>query len=424
MSDFWFRLLGISSYTLLIFLCGLPQIWGNISLYMYSYYFDNDYDNDFGLLNFALLIELFVFFLGFLCYQSFGHKIPIFLIITISVLALILFCFLSSIITNGFLFIFVYNGLIGFFMGFIQTIPFEKGTAFFKENRNKSRFRNFLLFFIGINPFFFNLLAPSFCNPDNEPAFVTDKTYMYFREEVSDNFPGFIRFIGIIYTIIGVFATIGVFLTRNYKENEEIHEILIEPRKSYMEEKVEKSLLKTIFSCDFMKLFCMAVFSSILVEYLIVYYKEIGFVNYNNDKYLSVLGAFAFLFFNIGRVFWKFISKIMNNIFLPLTIVIIIQSLIGFLFKFAATKEGLLFVISCLMLFIGGGQYSLYEKLVKCSFRDNKYRKILMVMVNFAFTVSLLIVIVTHYIFFENIGYNNLIIVMTLLGFLTFIFFL
>ena len=424
--DFWVKLAGAGSHALLGFLCGLPQCWGNLSLYMYSYFFDNDFDNDFGLMNFAMLIELVLVFVGFLVYQIANKRLSSFILTIISVGTMIICLFLSSITTNPYLFMFFFNGIMGFALGLIQSVPFTQGVEFFNAESNKTQYRNFLLICPGFNPFIFNFLAQAYCNPANEPAIITDKTYMYFHEDINQNFPGFIRLIAIIYTIVGFFIIMGLFITRKYRSKSiaSPREILIEGNQDFVIEKDQKSLLRTLFSREFLKLFCMAVFSSIWVEYFLIYYKEIAFVNTNNDKYLSALGACAFLCFNLGRVFWKLFSNIMKNLFLPLTVVIIVQSLVGFLFKFAAQKEGMLFIVMCLVLFIGGGQFSLYEKLVRVAFRESRFRKVMIATVHFAFTVSLLLALVAHFVFFENIGYNNLIIVMTLLGFLTFIFFL
>ena len=442
MSNLKHQLIGIFAYSMLTFLCGIPQIWGNISLYIYSYFFPNDFDNDFGLINIAIVIELFLFLFGLLLFQILSDKIPHLFIMIFSIILITFFIFISSYIRNVYLFIFVFNALKGLFLGFIQTLPYKMGPELFNKDINKSRFKDFNLFFAGVTPFLVNFISPTIFNPENIPAIITDKTYMYFSKDVSSNFQNFLQYLALIYLIIGVLVILGLILTRNYKNNanfsfidffqlyknnSKIQELLIQEHSNLdvSDERIKGlSFMKTVFSSSFLKIFFMAVFSSIFMEYFVIYYKEIGFSNYNNDEFLSFLGASCFLFFTTGKVFWKFLSNLLNNILLPLTIVIIIQSLIGFLFKFAAKSQGIFFFVTCLIFFIAGGQYVLYEKMVKRTFRESKYRHILTVFVNFAFVISMFIVVLIHYIFYVDIGFNNLIIVMTLLGFLSFIFFL
>ncbi len=434
MREILLQVIGIISSSLITFLCGLPQIWGNISLYIHSYYysnsnhFANEIYNGFGLLNFALGIELFFFLLGLLFFRFISDKIPHILLIAISITITTFTIFLTSFINNLLLFVFVFNCLKGFFIGVLQIFPYKMGPIFLKSEANRTKFKYFNLIFAGFNPFFINIMAQKICNPDNLPIDIANNISMKFPEDISKNFPNFFKNLTLIYLIVGVFIILGLILTRNYRindnSNHKLQEMSLEMPLIQKEsiQQARRTFLKTLFSKEFLKIFFMAVFSSIFIEYFVVYYKEIGFVNYNNDNFLSILGAFCFLFFTIGKVFWKFLSNILNNVRFPLTIIIIIQSLIGFLFKFAANFEGVFFLITCLIFFISGGQYILYEKMVRNTFRDSKHRNILMIFVNFAFTMSLFIIVLIHYIFFENIGFNNLIIVMTLLGFLSFIF--
>lgn len=416
------QIIGLISYSLISFLCGLPHSWGNISLYMFSYFFEKDFDNDFGLLNFAILLELFLFLLGFLFFQFILNRVSTELLASFSILITILALFASSYIKNQFLFIFTFNCLPGFFLGLLQSLPFEKGSIFLDDDKNIFWFKAINILLSGFNPFCLNLLTQTVVNPRNLPCIISIKTYMYYPQEVSENFPKFLLIIAVIYLIIGAIVIIGLINTRNYqKYKKNMKEILLDNLDSELN---NEKLMTIVFSKEYMKIFFMAVFSTIFIAYFMVFYKEIGFSNYNNDIYLSILGSFALFFFVLGKVLWKLLSNYFNNVFLPLTMVIIIQSLIGYIFKFTAENNTLFFAITCLIFFVGGGQYVLYEKLVRKFFKDSRYRRVLAVMVNFAFVISLFSVLLVHYVFYENIGFNNLIIVMTLMGFLSFIFFL
>lgn len=416
MSETWKKIIAYIVFGLLSFVCGLPLIWGNISLYIYSSYLGQDHENNFGLFNFAFMLGTLFFILGSITKGIISNKLSQILVIIVSLLFTIVSLFLTLVIKNIYLFVFVYNVVIGFFLGVLYPIPIQK----LPEDENKQG-KNKLIFHLitGFNPFIFNFMAFKLWNPDNIPVILTKKMFMYEPNEVSNNYQTFFEFLSIIYLILSAMIIIGLIIIRKQYFNP-YKAIRLDSQKINN----DQSLLKSIFSKDFLKMFCMAIFSSIFIEYFIVYYKEIAFSNHNDDEFLSSMGATCFLIFQIGYIFWREFSKKINNFFLPLTIIIIVQSLSGFLFKFAAKLKGMLFFMNCLIFFIGGGQYALYELMAKNKYKDHPKKNIIVGLVKMSFAVSLLLVILIHYIFFENIGYNNLIIVMTLFGFLTFIFFL
>lgn len=418
MSETWKKIIAYIAFGLLSFVCGLPLIWGNISLYIYSSFLGQDHENNFGLFNFAFMLGTLFFILGSITKGIISNKFSQLLVIIVSLIFTIVSLFLTLVIKNIYLFVFVYNVVIGFFLGVLYPIPVQN----FPEDENKEGKNNIKLIFhliTGLNPFIFNFMAFKLWNPDNIPVILTKKMFMYEPIEVSNNYNTFFEYLSIIYLVLSVLIIIGLIIVRTQYVIQ-YNEILLDSPKINS----HQTVLKSICSKDFLKMFCMSIFSSIFIEYFIVYYKEIAFSNHNDDEFMSSLGATCFLIFQIGFIFWREFSKKINNFFLPLTIIIIVQSLSGFLFKFAAKSNGMLFFMNCLIFFIGGGQYALYELMAKNKYKDHPKKNIIVGIAKMSFAVSLLLVILIHYIFFENIGYNNLIIVMTLFGFLTFIFFL
>lgn len=412
------KYLAKSIFCLMSFFSGLPFIWGNISLYVYTYYLKDDFENNFGLMNFGFLFTILFTVIGSIMNEILCEKFPKMLVILFSIVVVVFALFIILIVKDVYLFVFLFNVVISLFIGIIRPIPFNNLKGLLKKEERKN-FQCLLMIFSGLNPFLLNFMAFKLWNPNNVNAIVTPKMYMYMPSSVSDNFFVFFETLAIIYLILAVVILIGlVFVKKIIFALPNEHILMLE------NEEKKDGVCKALFSKDSLRIFFMAIFSSIFMEYFMVYYKEIGFSNYNDDLFLSGMGATSLLILRLGYIFWKTFSTKINNVFLPLTIILIIQSLIGFLFKFSSKLEGLLFFMNCLIFFLAGGQYAVYELMARRRFKDKFNKRIFVEIGKLAFVLSLLLVVLIHYIFFENIGFNNLIIVMTLFGFLTFIFFL
>jgi hypothetical protein len=262
--------------------------WGQICPYIASYFYRMDSQIRVS----DLMLEAPISYIAealitILCGLSLKFLTP-YWIIVIGVTLSSLLLFLSSFITNAYLFVWVYGVGIGSISGFIllpgiwilwNNIPTRKGLT-----------SGIMLFAYSLGALPFGLLFTFLANPNNESAESIGDNEKMFSEDVAGRVPMTIRWTVVIYSIV---MLVGLVFT---------------PRKwnSTQSEQSESTLTfrYMITSLKCWNLFFMMFLGGLAFLYILFLYKVLGMLYINDDYFISYVGSVSYLIGAFGRVFF------------------------------------------------------------------------------------------------------------------------
>jgi MFS family permease len=260
--------------------------WGQICPYIASYFYHIDSQIRVSDLMMEAPISYIAEALSALISGLLLKLLTPYWIIAIGVSLSSVILFLSSFVTNAYLFVWVY----GIGIGSISGVIFLPGIWILWNNipERKGLTSGILLFSYSLGAIPFGLLFTFLANPSNERANSIDNLEKMFSPDVARRVPMTIQWTTVLYSIV---LLIGLLLT---------------PRKwdSSKSEQSESTLTFTymIKSLKVWNLFLMMFLGMLVNYYMMFLYKVFGMIHINDDHYISYVGAISFFFASVSRV--------------------------------------------------------------------------------------------------------------------------
>lgn len=278
----------IFSGFVMYFSLGLLFCWGELMIYLYSYF--RLFDDQASLCCFS-----FVFPIAFMFFQI-ANTLSERIINRFSIRKLIILCFLGlifglficSLVHSYVVFIVFYSIMIGMSVGLLSFMPIVCGLRFFPENRG----RVIGLINLGgaVGCLFIFLLTTKELNPLNIRPEVISKEKIYFSGIVAMKVPQVLQII--IYSFF-MFAAISLCFLKN---------------PSNWETKLENSnsggfqSLRSKQSIGVQILLCLLSSEGL---FFLIFYKFIGLAKNYSDLHLAQLGLFAVSLIFLTKILWN-----------------------------------------------------------------------------------------------------------------------
>lgn len=186
-------------------------LWGNIDIYVLSYFHEFYPDVDLG---FIFMVDLFL--IGANCT---GYNISTFLLNYVRLHPKLILCigggtaltgiFLSSFTHRISVYLSLYTIMNGLGSGTCYMVPLVCAWEYFPEK--KGQMTGIIIGAYGFGSFFFSLLSTKLVNPNKETASIKDGEMTYFTPEVSDRVPYMIRTLVCIWVVLVVIAISLIF---------------------------------------------------------------------------------------------------------------------------------------------------------------------------------------------------------------------
>ncbi len=362
--------------------------WGNLNIYIVSYFkhLDSDY---YAYLN--VDITAFIFpFMGLLMFLTtplgikIGNSIGFSLSSIFFSILLSVSIFFSAFCQDFWLFVLFYAVIPSILMGILSS---ESVYVVFKYKIEKNYVNGLMMLFYGIGTALANFIAFLTINPNNEQAILLkNEDDLYFSEEISKRVPEFLRFLAIFYLIIGILGSSFMKLPEfdNFlndplmiksENSEEKFEFVYaqmetekdDSKKFYvgLQETVENSrfynLKSVLKSWKFYNIFLMIFFCSPFGFFMINYYKIIGMKIINDDLNFVIIGSISGLINGLARFFLPLLTKKIKFKVLFCTL-IVIQIIIIPSFYYIIDNQILFGAWTAIALFCQGGVYALFPK--------------------------------------------------------------
>ncbi|MEE4248540.1 MAG: hypothetical protein V2I33_24435 [Kangiellaceae bacterium] len=189
---------------------GAIFIWGNIVVYITSYFRlynpDLTMEDTFILFPVQVILNNVIMYIGSLIALNWHPKVAL----GLSTLCMFLGCFFSSYMTSWGWFFVLYGLVVTIGVGFGYTAPLIVAWSYFPEK--KGRVSGLITCGFGFSAGIFNLVSTAMINPDNADPDITVHdgrvTNYYYSASIADGVPGMLRGLAYIWVVIGVIATI------------------------------------------------------------------------------------------------------------------------------------------------------------------------------------------------------------------------
>ena len=279
----------IFSGFVMYFPLGLLFCWGELMIYIYSYF--RLFDDQATLCCFSLIFP--IAFMGFQITNSLAERITnrfsIRKLIILCFLGLISCLFISSIVQNYVVFIVFYSIMIGFSLGLLSFMPIICGLRFFPENRG----RVIGLINIGgaVGCLFIFLFTTIELNPLNISPDVISREKIYFSGVVAMKIPQIFQII--MYSLL-IFAAISICFLKNPSNWE-----------SKLENSNSGGFHQSLRSKKSIGVQILLFLLSSEGLFFLIFYKVIGVLKNYSDFHLSQLGLFSVSFIFLTKIAWN-----------------------------------------------------------------------------------------------------------------------
>lgn len=413
----WKGVLILLGGSLVHLVLGSFYLWGNINVYVTSYYRIHS-DNS---LTITLASALFcLMLLGISIGFFFGVPLAIkcgYRVVSLCETFLIAVCvFVSSFMDNFWLFVLFYGILFGFLSGLLYMIPIFLGCKYFPNS--KGVVSGIITGAFGLATIFSSLIAQNIVNPDNVSASIKEGSDKYFPEYVADNLPKFMRYLSLYFLLLGLLGAMLFFdppMDNSIKtddaevkvsesvNNEEILYNNSNESSNFNRSGQIKEILK---SCKIYHIFLMNFFSSALGLLVASNFKNYGLNKINDDEFLTIVGSIGAVCNGCGRMIWGyFYDKLsFKKVYFFL---LAIQIIFIATYDVISGYKAAFFIWTCALLFCEGGHFALFPALCLKEYGVESGSKIYPV-VYFAFCCSNFLQFGIVYFLKNRIGFHNI----------------
>ena len=278
----------IFSGFVMYFSLGLLFCWGELMIYLYSYF--RLFDDQASLCCFSLVFPIAFMFFQIIntLSERITNRFSIRKLIILCFFGLISGLFICSLVRNYVAFIVFYSIMIGISVGLLSFMPIICGLRFFPENRG----RVIGLINLGgaFGCLFIFLLITIELNPLNIRPEVISQEKLYFSGIVAMKVPQILQII--IYSFF-MFATISLCFLKN---------------PSNWESKLENSNSGGFQSLKSKKSIGVQILLFLLSSeglFFLIFYKLIGLFKNYSDRHLSEIGLFAVSLIFLTKIVWN-----------------------------------------------------------------------------------------------------------------------
>jgi len=406
----WKGVLTILGGCLVHLVLGSFYLWGNINIYVTSYYRIHS-DSSLNMATSSALFCLMAFgiSLAFFFGLSFSSKVGFRLSAMIETFLISMSIFVSSYMNNFWLFVLFYGIFFGILSGLLYIIPIFLACQYFPTS--KGIISGIITGAYGLATIFSSLLAQNLINPDNEAPTVKEGSDKYFTANVADNLPKFVRYLALYFFFLGFLGSL-LFFDPPKKKSEEVHqsinteEVNQSMNEPFGQKKEENTLKKILKSMKIYHIFLMNLFSSGLGLLIASNFKNYGLLKINDDVFLTIVGSVGAVFNGVGRMIWgilydKFSFRSVYLFLLSIQIILIATYDLISEFKVS------FFIWTCFLLFCLGGHYVLFPSLCLKEFGVENGSKAYPI-VYFAFSCSNFLQFGIAYFLKKSIGFSNI----------------
>eukprot|EP00825_Cyclidium_porcatum_P037717 TRINITY_DN4216_c0_g1_i3.p1 TRINITY_DN4216_c0_g1~~TRINITY_DN4216_c0_g1_i3.p1 ORF type:complete len:474 (+),score=57.65 TRINITY_DN4216_c0_g1_i3:68-1489(+) len=310
------RYMSVAGGMFLHLVFGTQYLWGNIIVYVTSYY-HNNYDHSLTIADANLAIPL-----GFLALaisiplglplSKYTKVKPLLIVITIMIPSIV---FASSYIQNFYFFVIIYTFVQGIFSGFGYMLPFDICYTYFPKK--KGVVAGAVSSCYGFGCFIFSLVALHVINPKN---LKTDESG-FFPPSVANNVPKCLRILSGIFLFFLIIGTVLIQVPTE-SDKEKIKEIDQAESVNQSENESQKLIMNTQSSIDdpldqcpsvgralrhpmaylqFFQFICFAAYGAFISSVFKLYGQQ--FSSLNSDAYLTLVGSLGSVC-NGLRIIW------------------------------------------------------------------------------------------------------------------------
>lgn len=404
----WKGLLIILGGCLVHLVLGSFYLWGNINIYVTSYYRIHSNNSLTTTITSALFcLMLLGISVGFFFGLPLSKKIGFRLASAIETFLIAFSIFLSSYMENFWLFVLFYGICFGLLSGLLYIVPIFLACQYFPKS--KGIITGIITGAFGLATIFSSLIAQEKMNPENLSASIKEGSDKYFDGEVADNLPGFIRYLSLYFFLLGVTGALLFFdPPKEYSDKkDDLSPTLNRPFNTRDNNTVnEKSVWEIIKSKKVYHIFLMNLFSSGLGLLIASNFKNYGLIKINDDKFLTIVGSVGAVFNGCGRMLWGMLYDRLTfkKVYIFL---LIIQIIFVATFDSISSYKSAFFIWICVLLFCEGGHFAIFPALCLKEFGTNPGSKIYPV-VYFAFSLSNFLQFGVVYSLKASIGYHNI----------------
>lgn len=298
MGDGWRYIFGLFLVRTII---GTQSLWGMISPYAISYFYDIDQMISPDVLASVIPISYTVEAVALVFSASLYKLIGVRYLLLLSVICISGSFFIASFMENVWAFVIIFGGLGGIASGFTMMVIVIPGWKFFPEYKNSIFCLSGFFYSVGQ---LYGLAISWSINPND---FVPEKigNIHYFNAEINDNFISTLRVFSGIFLVLGV---IGVLLIKD-PEIDSIPEVPHAHNNS-------EGIIKTK---EFWAIFCLFFCGIIYRIFFLSEYKRLELDNFR-DQELTAIGSIgaiteAISQLIIGRLYDKFDVFVISEIF-------------------------------------------------------------------------------------------------------------
>ena len=317
-------ILWVSAGTLMHLYLGWFYLWGNVSVYITSYF--HKYNED------ITLDDTSIIFVIQIIAQAMCFPIAPFLLLYLQPWMLWLIggviaigsVFISSFVTNFFLFIIFYGFFFGVGVGFSYMCPIIAGWEYFPSK--KGLVSGIVVGGFGFGSFIFGFISLAIANPNGEnPTLKVDGGKIFEPENpISSNAPKMIRFNCLLWTILWL-ITLPFLRRKRLPQIEEVfvdednQDLLDEDTNGEIEEEHyhqhhtrkstfvlnrDPSILEGILSLRSLHIWALIFWSSIFPYYIASNFKSYGSIDIPDDQFMTIVGAVGASLNGLSRIWW------------------------------------------------------------------------------------------------------------------------
>eukprot|EP00357_Protocruzia_adherens_P017596 CAMPEP_0115012832 /NCGR_PEP_ID=MMETSP0216-20121206/24995_1 /TAXON_ID=223996 /ORGANISM="Protocruzia adherens, Strain Boccale" /LENGTH=430 /DNA_ID=CAMNT_0002382011 /DNA_START=173 /DNA_END=1465 /DNA_ORIENTATION=+ len=232
--------------------------------------------------------------------------------------------FISSFVTNFYVFVFTYTATFNLGQGLVFLTALLSAWEYYPHQKSTST--GIMTMGYGIGPFAYNFVCLALVNPENHaPSVQSEGGEKYFSADVADRVPAMLRYLGLMWLVTGI---IGISILKVPKslqkggrhehiqdlptpiedtEEDEDDSITLEATPSPNHSHIRNECLdvRDGLSTSQFKLLTLMGFCSLMLPYYIIdVYKNIGEDYFDNDAFLTTVGSFGLLSNGLSRCLW------------------------------------------------------------------------------------------------------------------------
>ena len=387
---------------------GSFYLWGNINVYVTSYYrIYSDHSLTLTVSSALFCLMLLGISIGFFFGMSVSSKFGFRLSALIETLLIAVSIFVSSYMENFWLFVIFYGIIFGLLSGLLYIIPIFLACQYFPSS--KGIISGVITGAYGLATIFSSLIAQDIVNPNNESANVREGSDKYFTADVADHIKEFIRYLALYFVLLGLTGSLLFFDPPPKDSSEKTNDDEVSPINQPLQDiRIEeyRSVWEVLKSRKIYQIFLMNFLSSGLGLLVASNFKTYGTGKINDDQFLTLVGSIGAAFNGGGRVLWGLMYDKLSfkKVYF---ILLIIQIIFIATYDLICSFKAAFFIWTCILLFCEGGHFALFPALCLKEYGTAIGSKIYPV-VYFAFPCSNFLQFGIIYFLKKSIGFNNI----------------